>query len=101
MPQIHSPSAAFVCDNVLYHTLGVLAIRAEDQSPMVAATHCERGGDQSRNGCAGYLRLRKPAISIAGSEEGADRKPAISITGKQAGDTQSKRGMNGITFQPS
>jgi len=21
MPQIHSPSAAFVCDNVLYHTL--------------------------------------------------------------------------------
>jgi hypothetical protein len=37
-----------------------------------------------------YLRLRKPAISIAGSEEGADRKPAISITGKQAGDTQSK-----------
>jgi hypothetical protein len=37
-----------------------------------------------------YLRLRKPAISIAGSEEGADRKPAISITGKQAGDIQSK-----------
>jgi hypothetical protein len=37
-----------------------------------------------------YLRLRKPAISIAGSEEGADRKPAISFTGKQAGDTQSK-----------
>ena len=32
-----------------------------------------------------YLRLAKPAISITGSEEGADRKPAISITGKQAG----------------
>ena len=27
-----------------------------------------------------YLRLANPAISIAGSEEGADRKPAISIT---------------------
>jgi transposase len=37
-----------------------------------------------------YLRLAKPAISIAGSEEGADRKPAISITGKQARETQSK-----------
>ena len=37
-----------------------------------------------------YLRLANPAISIAGSEEGADRKPAISITGKQAGATQSK-----------
>jgi hypothetical protein len=32
-----------------------------------------------------YLRLEKPAISIAGSEKGADRKPAISITVKQAG----------------
>ena len=32
-----------------------------------------------------YLRLANPAISIAGSEEGADRKPAISITGKQVG----------------
>src|SRR5580704_7458213 len=37
-----------------------------------------------------YLSLANPAISIAGSEEGADRKPAISITGKQAGETQSK-----------
>jgi IS30 family transposase len=32
-----------------------------------------------------YLRLAKPAISIAGSEEEADRKPAISITGVGAG----------------
>ena len=32
-----------------------------------------------------YLRLAKPAISIAGSEEGADRKPAISIAGIGAG----------------
>jgi hypothetical protein len=32
-----------------------------------------------------YLRLRKSAISIAGSEEGADRKPAISIAGVRAG----------------
>jgi transposase len=32
-----------------------------------------------------YLRLAKPAISIAGSEEEADRKPAISITGDGAG----------------
>jgi hypothetical protein len=32
-----------------------------------------------------YLRLRKPAISIAGSEEGAARKPAISITGNKQG----------------
>ena len=31
-----------------------------------------------------YLRMAKPAISIVGSEEGADRKPAISITGEQA-----------------
>jgi predicted transcriptional regulator len=37
-----------------------------------------------------YLRLAKPAISITGSEEGADRKPAISITGEQAAATQSK-----------
>ena len=37
-----------------------------------------------------YLRLAKPAISITGSEEEADRKPAISITGKQAEETQSK-----------
>src|SRR5580704_10461939 len=37
-----------------------------------------------------YLRLAKPAISITGSEEGADRKPAISITGKQAEETPSK-----------
>ena len=37
-----------------------------------------------------YLRLAKPAISITGSEEGADRKPAISITGEQAEATQSK-----------
>ena len=36
-----------------------------------------------------YLRLAKPAISIAGSEE-ADRKPAISITGEQAEATRSK-----------
>jgi predicted transcriptional regulator len=32
-----------------------------------------------------YLRLAKPAISIASSEEEADRKPAISITGVGAG----------------
>ena len=37
-----------------------------------------------------YLRLAKPAISITGSEEEADRKPAISITGEQTGDTHSK-----------
>jgi predicted transcriptional regulator len=37
-----------------------------------------------------YLRLAKPAISIAGSEEEADRKPAISITGEPAEATQSK-----------
>lgn len=37
-----------------------------------------------------YLRLRNPAISIAGSEEGVDRKPAISITGKQAGERLSR-----------
>src|SRR6202040_3811362 len=37
-----------------------------------------------------YLRLANPAISITGSEEGADRKPAISITGEQAEATQSK-----------
>ena len=37
-----------------------------------------------------YLRLAKPAISITGSEEEADRKPAISITGEQAEATQSK-----------
>ena len=37
-----------------------------------------------------YLRLAKPANSIAGSEEGADRKPAISITGKEEGDADSK-----------
>jgi hypothetical protein len=37
-----------------------------------------------------YLRLAKPAISIPGSEEEADRKPAISITGEQAEATQSK-----------
>jgi hypothetical protein len=37
-----------------------------------------------------YLRLAKPAISIAGSEDEADRKPAISITGEQAEATQSK-----------
>ena len=39
---------------------------------------------------ARYLRLAKPAISSAGSEEEADRKPAISITGDQAEATQSK-----------
>ena len=37
-----------------------------------------------------YLRLAKPAISTAGSEEGADRNPAISITGKQAEHADSK-----------
>ena len=37
-----------------------------------------------------YLRLAKPAISITGSEEEADRKPAISINGEQAEATQSK-----------
>ena len=37
-----------------------------------------------------YLRLAKPAISITGSEEEADRKPAISITGEPAEATQSK-----------
>jgi transposase len=37
-----------------------------------------------------YLRLKKPAISIAGSEDGSDRKPAISITGKKQGETESK-----------
>src|ERR1700720_1113146 len=36
-----------------------------------------------------YLRLANPAISTAGSEEGADRKPAILITGKQVGDPES------------
>jgi hypothetical protein len=56
---------------------------------MVAATNCERVGDQSRNGRR-YLRLAKPAISIVGSEEGADRKPAISITGERAEATHSK-----------
>ena len=43
---------------------------------MVAATNCERVGDQSRNGTS-VLLLAKPAISIAGSGEAADRKPAI------------------------
>ena len=37
-----------------------------------------------------YLRLAKPANSITGSEEGADRNPAISITGKEEGDADSK-----------
>ena len=37
-----------------------------------------------------YLRLAKPAISTADSEEGADRNPAISITGKQAEHADSK-----------
>src|SRR5207244_3705697 len=37
-----------------------------------------------------YLRLKKPAISVAGSEGGSDRKPAISITGKEQGGAGSK-----------
>ena len=36
-----------------------------------------------------YLRLAKPAISTAGSEEGADRNPAISTTGfEEAGEVK-------------
>src|SRR3984893_1229282 len=54
------------------------------RSWMVAATNCERVGDQSRDGTP-VSAPGNPAISTAGSEEGADRKPAISITGKQAG----------------
>jgi hypothetical protein len=45
----------------------------------IPAKACERGGDPNRETVRWYLRLRKSAISIAGSEEGADRKPAISI----------------------
>jgi predicted transcriptional regulator len=37
-----------------------------------------------------YLRLGKPAISITGSEEEADRKSSHSITGEQAEATPSK-----------
>jgi hypothetical protein len=39
----------------------------------------------------GGIGSARPAISIAGSEEGADRKPAISITGKQAGERESNQ----------
>ena len=51
---------------------------------MVAATNCERAGDQSRDG-GRFLRLAKPAISTTGVEKSAAAKPAISITGIGAG----------------
>ena len=59
------------------------------RSWMVATTNCSELGI-NRETVRRYLRLAKPAVSIAGSEEEADRKPAISITGEQAEATQSK-----------
>ena len=56
------------------------------RSRMVAATNCERAGDQSRDG-GRFLRLAKPTISTTGVEKSAAAKPAISITGTRQGRT--------------
>ncbi len=65
---------------------------------LVAATNCERLGDQSRT-VGGYLRLAIPAISIIDTDEGAERKPAVSITGEQ-GDAKSNQPFRLPTFRP-
>jgi hypothetical protein len=52
------------------------------RSRMVAATNCERAGDQSRDG-GPVFEVGKTAISTTGVEEGAAAKPPIPITGKR------------------
>jgi hypothetical protein len=51
---------------------------------LVPTTDRTRAWDRSRDG-GRYLRLAKPAISTAGSEEAGEAKPAISIAGNGVG----------------
>ena len=91
-PQVHSPSAAFACDNVLYHTLGEPG-RGPVKKRCYPFSHDSRNHRAFAGPPAGaffHTRKNRPLRSLAPRRERIENQPFRSPGNKQGTHSQNQ-----------